>query len=80
MFAYFATLQAMKKVILNVKDKSQLQKLFDAIKKFDFVEIWYAPKTATASKSHDIFESAGMWRDREINVQALRKEAWKRNQ
>ena len=79
MFTYFVNLKAMEKVILNVKDKSQLQKLFDAIKKFDFVEIWSAPKTADISKSHDIFESAGMWRDREINVQALRKEAWKRN-
>ena len=69
----------MEKVILNVKDKSQLQKIFDAIRKFDFVEVWSAPKTATASKSHDIFESAGMWRDREINVQALRKRGWEKN-
>ena len=69
----------MEKVILNVKDKSQLQKIFDAIKQFDFVEVSSAPKKATASKSHNIFRSAGMWRDREINVQALRKEAWKRN-
>lgn len=40
------------------------------------------PKTNMNSlfaKSYNIFESAGMWRDREINVQALRKEAWKRN-
>ena len=79
MFTYFVSLEAMEKVILNVKDKSQLQKLFDTIKQFDFVEVCSAPKVATASKSHDIFESAGMWRDREINVQALRKEAWKRN-
>lgn len=79
MFTYFIKLGAMEKVILNVKDKSQLQKLFDAIKKFDFVEVWSAPNKPTVSKNHDIFESAGMWKDREINVQALRKEARKRN-
>ena len=69
----------MEKVILNVKDKSQLQKLLDAIKKFEFVEVLSVPKTTSVSKDHDIFESAGMWKDREINAQELRKEAWKRN-
>lgn len=69
----------MEKVILNVKDKSQLQKLLDAIKKFEFVEVLSVPKITSVSKDHDIFESAGMWKDREINAQELRKEAWKRN-
>lgn len=47
------------------------------IKQLDFVEVEHIKKKKTPKK-HDIFGSAGLWANRNIDAKELRKQAWDR--
>ncbi len=68
----------MEKITLTIKDNSKLHFLLELLKQFDFVEIQKSSskrKISTTSK-YDLFASAGMWKDRNIDARELRKKAW----
>ncbi len=67
----------MEQLVLNIKDSSKLSFLMQLIKQLDFVEVAKVKKKKTATK-YDFFSSAGLWADREVNAQELRKQAWNR--
>ncbi|MEA3446036.1 MAG: hypothetical protein U9R19_15050 [Bacteroidota bacterium] len=70
----------MNQLTLNIKDSSKLSILYELLNKLDFIEIENSTKILKKADDHDIFNSAGLWADREINAKKLRDEAWKRNQ
>lgn len=67
----------MEKIVLRVKDQSKLGFLLELIKQFDFVEIQKGVKKK-AKDGYNLFDSAGLWKNRDIDAQELRKEAWTR--
>jgi DNA polymerase IIIc chi subunit len=68
---------AQEQIVLNIKDSSKLSFLIQLIKQFDFVEVAKVKQKKAAAK-YDFFRSAGLWADREVNAQELRKQAWDR--
>ena len=68
----------MEKLTLIVKDESKLMLLVNFLKELDFVDVKRVMKTIKKQGAHDIFSSAGMWSDRDIDSKALREKAWKR--
>ena len=70
----------MEKLTLIIKDDSKLVHVLNFLRQLDFVEVERAvPKLKKQTKKHDIFASAGMWKNREIDANQLREEAWSRN-
>jgi DNA polymerase IIIc chi subunit len=67
----------MEQLILNIKDSSKLSFLMQLIKLLDFVEVEEVKKKKTSAK-YDFFKSAGLWANRNINANELRKKAWNR--
>lgn len=67
----------MEQLILNIKDSSKLAFLMQLIKQLDFVEIEKIQKKKKSS-NYDLFNSAGLWSDREIDAKELRRKAWER--
>ncbi len=67
----------MKKITLTIKDDKKINFLMELLKQFDFIEI-----QSTGQKlndNYDFFSSAGLWKDRNINAEQLRNQAWQRN-
>ena len=69
----------MEQILLKIKDKSKIKFLLELLDLFDFVEIQKSIKKRKTEISYDFFESAGLWKDRDINADRLRIQAWKRN-
>ncbi len=70
----------MGKIILTIKDDSKLSFFLKLMKQLDFVEVDKASfKQKSTSKKYDFFASAGLWKNREVNADELRKQAWERN-
>lgn len=67
----------MERLILNIKDSSKLSYLMQLIKQLDFVEVERVKKKKNSSK-YDLFSSAGLWADREVDAKELRIQAWNR--
>ena len=67
----------MQRITLTVKDDNKLNFLLELLKQFDFVEIQKA--TEKKSDEYDFFESAGLWKGRNIDAQQLRDQSWKRS-
>lgn len=67
----------MEQLILNIKDRSKLSFLKQLLNQFDFVEIEKKVKKKK-STDYDFFNSAGLWENRKVNADELRKQAWKR--
>lgn len=65
----------MEQLILKIKDSSKLSFLMQLIKQLDFVEVEKVKKKLS-SADYDIFSSAGLWANREIDAKELRKQAW----
>jgi hypothetical protein len=70
----------MTQVILNINDDSKLSFVIKLLKQFDFVDIKSSLTRVTKDNNHNIFDSAGIWEDREIDSNDLRKLAWNRIQ
>ena len=67
----------MEKIVLTIKDSRKKNFLLELLKQFDFIEV---QKTSSAQKSssYNFFDSAGLWKNRDIDVSQLRDKAWKR--
>jgi hypothetical protein len=67
----------MEKIILTIKDHTKKNFLLELLKQFDFIEIHKTREKK--SDQYDFFASAGLWKDRDITADKLRKQAWKRS-
>jgi hypothetical protein len=70
----------MEQLIIKVADKEKAQMLLSIISALDFVNsvevIEY--KTIVSDDEEDFFSLAGLWENRNITTESIRKEAWRR--
>jgi len=66
----------MKKITLTIKDEKKVNFLMELLKQFDFIEIQETEEKM--NNNYDFFSSAGLWKNRDINTEQLRSQAWKR--
>jgi hypothetical protein len=68
----------MSVVVLNIKNEEKGKFLLDFLKQIEFVEIKKHPVKNTKAKDKESFrELFGIWKDRDIDLEAIRKKAWK---
>ena len=70
----------METLTIKVKNKERLMFLYEMLQYYDFLELPELPETVKEKTEHNFFSSAGMWKNRDITQETLRKKAWKRNQ
>lgn len=66
----------MEELVLKIKDKRKVNFLKKLLAQFDFVEV--EKEKAKRVTKHSIFDTAGIWENREPKQLNLRDEAWKR--
>lgn len=69
----------MEQLTIQIKDASKRSFLLELLRQFEFVELQIkTQKTVTQkAKSYDFFASAELFKNRNIDAQQLRKQAWK---
>jgi hypothetical protein len=72
----------MEQIVIQINDKKKAQALMNFLKALDFIENITAsdlsalkPKSKTASEQ-DFFSMAGVWADRDVTLESIRKKAW----
>ena len=68
----------METLIIKVKNKERLMFLYEMLSYYDFIELPKLKNKVDKKTKHDFFESAGMWKDRDITQETLRNKAWKK--
>ncbi len=66
----------MQKITLTIKDDKKVDFLMELLKQFDFIEIKKSKRKR--DENYNFFASAGLWKDREIDAEQLRRKAWQR--
>ncbi len=69
----------METLTIKIKDREKLLFICEILRYFDFVELPEIENTKKTEQKHDFFSSAGLWQDREISQETLRKKAWKKD-
>jgi len=67
----------MEKYVLKLKDISKKEFLLQLLKQLDFIEFKVEQSPEKGTEEHDIFKSAGLFADRDIDAKTLRNEAWR---
>ena len=75
----------MEEIVVQLKDKTKAQMLSEFLMALDFVSsvktnMDHPSKVSSRrpKKQEDFFASAGLWSNREINLDSIRKRAWPR--
>jgi len=70
----------MEQLIIKVADKEKAQMLLAIISALDFVNSVEVikDKTTISDNEEDFFSLAGLWENRNITTESIRKEAWRR--
>ena len=70
----------MEQIVVRVQDKEKAKMLLDLLTALDFVDSVQAGQSKTSEQDapEDFFELAGIWQDRDIGQESIRKEAWPR--
>lgn len=71
----------MKELVIIIKDDTKVKLLMEILSLMDFVEV-KKKEGSSADKSkkssgYDFFQSAGLFKNRQIEATELRKKAWK---
>jgi len=66
----------MQKITLTIKDDKKVNFLMELLKQFDFIEIKKSGQKQ--DEDYNFFASAGLWKNREIDAELLRRQAWQR--
>jgi len=70
----------METLTIKVKNKERLMFLYEMLRYYDFLEL---PELKEQDKEedteHNFFQSAGMWKNRNITQETLRNKAWKKS-
>lgn len=68
----------MKQLTIRVKDANKMDFLLELLRQFEFVELQVqSQKRAKQESSYDFLASAGLFKNRDIDAQKLRKQAWR---
>lgn len=74
----------MEKIVVHVQDKAKARMLLELLAALDFVASVAAgdaeAESAPQPEQLDFFSLAGIWQDRDITAESLRKQAWPRLQ
>lgn len=76
----------MEQIVIQVKDKHKAKLLFELLTDLDFVndvktseqEDGDNQTLTTTEQSLDFFSFAGLWANRDINLQSIHQKAWPR--
>ncbi len=72
----------MERITIQVKDRSKAAILFELLQSLDFVELVSfdkdQSKTESEAQTVDFFSMAGLWKDRNIELDTIRQKAWPR--
>lgn len=76
----------MEQIVVQVKDKEKARVLFELLSALDFVdsvrtsvtEELETTSTAQQIELFDFFSLAGLWQDRDVNLESIRQKAWPR--
>lgn len=73
----------MEQVVVEVSDKAKARLLVELLSSMDFVESVTTSHQKSArkqmSKPVDFFSLAGIWADREVDIDSIRRKAWPRH-
>jgi hypothetical protein len=68
----------MSVVVLNIKNEEKGKFLLDFLKQIEFIDIEEPPAKKIKTKEEESFrELFGIWKDRDIDLETIRKKAWK---
>lgn len=67
----------MSVVVLNIKNEEKGKFLLDFLKQIEFIEVEEPPVTKTTKEKESFRELFGIWKDRDIDLETIRKKAWK---
>ena len=76
----------MEQIVIQVRDKNKAKLLQDFLRSIDFVDVVKTREvpllqvSKTKKKSQNFFALAGLWKDRDIDLAAIRAKAWPRQQ
>lgn len=69
----------MEKLLLTIKDNSKLTFLLELLRQLDFIEVQnLSLDKKNQDTNYSLFDSAGLWKKRDVNAKQLREESWKR--
>ena len=68
----------MGKVLINIKDKSKENIVLNLLRELSFIEFKELEKANKTRKTSDFRKLFGIWKGREIELDALRQKAWQR--
>ena len=71
----------MEQILIQIKDKSKAQALMNFLKTLDYIENITSAnlpmvESSKKDKEADFFALAGLWANRDISQESLRKQAW----
>lgn len=69
----------MEAFLIRLKDSKYRNFLTELLSRLDFIEWVPATNSGKTDTTHNLFDSAGMWADYEIDAETLRKSAWKQS-
>ena len=68
----------MSEIVLNIKNEEKGKFLLDFLKQIEFVEIKdRSDKKISTDKNASFKDLYGIWKDRDIDLETIRKKAWK---
>ncbi len=71
----------MEEITIQISDRYKMQTLLNFLKTLDFVENIYSAELPVAGvketdKDEDFFSLVGVWADRDVTLDSIRREAW----
>lgn len=66
----------METLTIKVKNRERLLFLYKILENYDFVELPKLSENEDQEQTSDFFDSAGIWQNRDISTESIRKVAW----
>ena len=68
----------MQKIVINVKDDSKINALVTFLKEINFIDVEReGNKVPAASRKGDLRKLFGIWGNRDISLEDIRRKAWR---
>ena len=64
-------------ITLDIKNESKKESFLNFLSTLDYIEIKSQEEKKPNSKKDKFNEFAGLWENKDINIQTIRKKAWK---
>ena len=68
----------MQRIVIHVKDDKKINSLISFLNEINFIDVEGEKKVkSVASRKGDLRKLFGIWRDRDISLEDIRKKAWR---